>query len=455
MAIGAGSVWEYGTGGNNNNGGGYDSTIAGAGTDYSRQDSAQATFTDELAITAGSTTLTSTSAFFTSAMVGNAINIYETDSLGTNGFYFITGYTNTTTVTIDRAVSGSNNITTASGNVGGRLLVPTDTHLEAFVAGNKVWFAYGTYTITANVSISIGVGTNNNHVVHEGYYSTRGDSPTGANRPTINQTTYEYTLGTCTTVFNMIFSGSRNFALSTIVAPFEFINCKFENTYNASTAYCLIPTSTGGKYSGCEFRAQYGRAVAIASSGFNLFRRCYFHDSVTGIYTQSASQLMLLECVIDTCTNGILWSANSNPGSVIESSVFYACTTAVDSTGKYMRNASFTNNIFHGGSSNQTNCILDNDTNKSSSFRFNLFYNYTNNLYTGFGTLDSTNITGSDPVFTDAANGDFTLQSGSPALNAGASLTMAGLTGAYKWNIGVDQDDNAATASVESYAFWT
>ncbi len=48
-----------------------------------------------------------------------------------------------------------------------------------------------------------------------------------------------------------------------------------------------------------------------------------------------------------------------------------------------------------------------------------------------------------------AANRDFTVQSGSPVLDAGSQLgTTTGLIGDYKINIGVDQDDNTAGGSV-------
>jgi hypothetical protein len=66
------------------------------------------------------------------------------------------------------------------------------------------------------------------------------------------------------------------------------------------------------------------------------------------------------------------------------------------------------------------------------------------------GTNTSNVITGahnstSDPLLNDPANGDFTLQTGSPALATGLSAgTNIGVVGTYKQNIGVDQDDVTA-----------
>jgi hypothetical protein len=113
LALNATTVWRVRAGGDNTNGGGYDAAISGAGTDYTDQDAAQLSLTD-LAC-ADSTTLTSVTGGFTSAMIGNCVRI----SSGTNfvaGYYFVTGRTNTNTVTLDRKpVTGG---TTGSGGVG-------------------------------------------------------------------------------------------------------------------------------------------------------------------------------------------------------------------------------------------------------------------------------------------------------------------------------------------------
>jgi hypothetical protein len=101
MAINATAVWRVRAGGAASNGGGYDASISGAGTDYTDQDAAQASWTN-LATTGVTATVTSASATFTSAMVGNCIRIAS----GTNftaGYYFVVAFTNSTTVVLDRA----------------------------------------------------------------------------------------------------------------------------------------------------------------------------------------------------------------------------------------------------------------------------------------------------------------------------------------------------------------
>jgi hypothetical protein len=101
MAVNATAVWRVRPSGNNLNGGGYDAGISGAATDYSQQNAAQ---TSGSAGTATGTTTFSDAVAnsFTAAMVGNAIQIASGVGF-TAGFYFVTAFTSSTTVTLDRS----------------------------------------------------------------------------------------------------------------------------------------------------------------------------------------------------------------------------------------------------------------------------------------------------------------------------------------------------------------
>lgn len=100
MTINATAVWRVRPAGSNSNGGGYDSGIAGAGTDYSQQNSAQATGTHGTAT--GTTAFSDVTANnFTSLMVGNALYI---NGVGfTTGWYFCVGFTSSSAITLDRS----------------------------------------------------------------------------------------------------------------------------------------------------------------------------------------------------------------------------------------------------------------------------------------------------------------------------------------------------------------
>ena len=66
-----------------------------------------------------------------------------------------------------------------------------------------------------------------------------------------------------------------------------------------------------------------------------------------------------------------------------------------------------------------------------------LFYNNGSNANNV--TIDSSCVTEQNPLLTDPANGNFTLQPGSPAMNSGFDFSKIGLSGTYRNNIGIDQ----------------
>lgn len=130
MAVNATAIWRVRISGANTNGGGYDPGIGGAATDYSQQNAAQATGTNGAG--SGTTTFTdATAANFTSAMVGNAINISG------QGFYFVTAFTSATQVVVDRALGTFSAASWALG--GGWADFWTNTTSSNIVAGNIVY----------------------------------------------------------------------------------------------------------------------------------------------------------------------------------------------------------------------------------------------------------------------------------------------------------------------------
>jgi len=100
------AIWKVRAGGSQSNGGGFDPLVTNAGTDYTDQDSPQTSGTTGT-VTSGSTTFVDASAAFTSAMIGNVMQI----SAATGGsaaavdYYVITAYTSATTVTLARMIT--------------------------------------------------------------------------------------------------------------------------------------------------------------------------------------------------------------------------------------------------------------------------------------------------------------------------------------------------------------
>ncbi len=137
MAVNATAVWRIRASGSNTNGGGYDPAITGAGTDYSQQAAAQLSVTDAASV-ATTGVVTSVTGGFTAAMVGNAMFLSGTNF--TTGPYFITVFTDTNTVTVDRDPTTGGNGSAGTCKVGGGWASPAiNTALGYLVPGNTVF----------------------------------------------------------------------------------------------------------------------------------------------------------------------------------------------------------------------------------------------------------------------------------------------------------------------------
>lgn len=439
MAIGAGSVWEYQTGGNNNYGGGFDSTISGAGTDYSQQTTAAFAITD-LACVAGGAIVTSANGGFTSLMVGNGFNIVS----GTNftaGFYFIIGYTDGNTVTLDRTPVGGSSGSAGVANVGGCFAVPIDAQFEAFVAGNNVWVKNGAYTLSASIAVASTSATAVSPIVVEGYYSARGDTPIQNNMPALACGTYSITFGTFWGIRYLSGTGSSSpvFASNSLGGAF-FSDCKVLNNSGAADRTALyLRNSTAFS---CNLSSTNGYAVYSDVSNQSMLINCNMHNSKNGVTGVTAS-FIIEGCAIYNCTNAA-FTAGAAKNTVL-SSVVYNCAGGVK--------------FVNYGYSSIVNCIISGNTtglsenaNYITNFAKNCLF-YDNDTDVSNFVLDASNITGSDPLFNDPSNGDFTLNGTSPALGMGFDFSKIGLIGDYKLNIGIDQGDHTASGGT-SFSAW-
>lgn len=177
MALSANTVWEVRTAGSDVAGGGF---VSGAsGTDYSQQDAKNTvgnniSTTDAVAI--GTTTITSATASFTSAIVGNIVYFAGGTGSITGVWRQVATFTNSTTIVLDAAIAASTGMTM---NIGGALASPGQAS-ASIVASNTVYVKAGTYTITsATQSISGGCVKLNmagNPIQFVGYSTVRGDN---------------------------------------------------------------------------------------------------------------------------------------------------------------------------------------------------------------------------------------------------------------------------------------
>jgi hypothetical protein len=132
-------------------------------------------------VSAGTTTITSATASFTAAIVGNIIYLAGGSGSLAAGWYQVTSYTNATTIVVDRTVATGTGITM---NIGGAFASIAAANSVA-VSGNKIFVkAVGTYTQSGTTGPGAAGGTTPTapRCILQGYGTTRGDS----GRPVIN-----------------------------------------------------------------------------------------------------------------------------------------------------------------------------------------------------------------------------------------------------------------------------
>lgn len=303
MALPAGTVWELRTAGSDLNGGGF---VAGAtGIDYSQQN-AKNTVGNNIsttdAVTAASTTLVSATATFTADIVGNIIYLQGGSGTLTAGWYYVSAFTNSTTVTIDRNPGVSTGVTM---NIGGALA--TLTKLTAlWIASNKAFVkADGTYAPTATVSFTPNVAappdTPPNQLI--GYTTTRTDNGKATIQATTNTGITVLNCGQGYWIRNFIVDGN-NLGTSTCIivgAASSVYNCIAKNFKSAG-----ISIATGCVVAFCEVTGG-GSAAAAAINGLSgsIVRGNWVHDNACpGIVTGSSSTNNIIEFNVVTNNTG-------------------------------------------------------------------------------------------------------------------------------------------------------
>lgn len=288
MALASTTVWEVRTTGNDLNGGGFDS--ASPGFDYTLQDGPQVNVTD--LVTNGTSTVTSASGLFTSAMVGNSMYIAS----GTGGIvpdvYRIVSYTNSTTVVLDRS-TGLTSGTGATCRVGGALASPG--RAGALKQGtHRVFQKAGAYSIsvaTANVPNGmvnlIGSGTAALPGWWVGYDTNRTVGNMDTTLPVITSTV---TSGV------MLLMDVGHFLLRNITLNIVGTSFGVRSSRNTSlTDRCVINGDGGGR----------GVGITLFWTNNGYLSNCRFSNLGTAI----------------------------NGGALVQSSLIENCNTAIDGQG--------------------------------------------------------------------------------------------------------------------------
>lgn len=430
MALNAAIVWEVRTTGSANNGGGF--KTGATGTDYSQQDAAQDSGTD-LACADGDAAapvITSATHDFVATDVGNIINITEAGDGFTLGRYEIVSV-NANAATLDRACGTNGAKTGGDWYLGGAAISP-NTVAGVVVAGNTIWIKSGTYAELIDPP-NLFMGYGDKEVRFKGYKTTRDDNPTGTDRPLIDGGSVR---ANCLLVDNY---------------QFYFANLRFANATGDG-----VSAGAGNNYEtffiNCKSSNNGGDGFDLSGFGIPKLINCESNNNAIGFYAGNGNgPASLYGCYVhDNTSYGIgyyekwdcrdtISESNSGHGFYGQAyaSSYYLNCIAYNNTGASIDG--FNIKVLYNWKSIVVNNIsISNgrygfyNTNSSSL----CYFDY--NLYYGNGTAGLQDFTAgshdltSDPLFTAPTTGNFTLQAGSPCLDAGfAPGTDTGLIGTY------------------------
>ena len=431
MAISASAVWEVRpTVGSDTNGGGF---VAGAsGTDYSQQNSPNSggnngSTTDVVAT--GVATITSASASFTAAIVGNII--YLAGSGITTGWYQVVTYTNGTTVILDRSPGTGVGVTM---NVGGALATVSQGYANAAFVTTGTFTApvyvkaTGTYTVTSAFAPS---NANESPIAIIGYTTTRGDNGQFTWTTSTNSTPLVNVNGAANVVFqNINFTTTAGTVSDCItnnnvnIYGIACINCAMagfrygiNGNYNLEGAFtgltldsCLITGCTiGVNNSGSTFILAsliYGNSghgfycTAPHTFGIYLERSVFYDNGGSGAFIDNGSQYVaIINCGFDANTSDGLTVTGQSPGMPI----------------------SVWNTIFTGNGGYGFN--VTGQGYGAGSIRSNAYYNNTSGATSRTQLTNTSDVTLTGSPFTNPSGLDFTLNS---TAGAGAACKAAG-----------------------------
>jgi hypothetical protein len=421
------------------------------GTDYSQQAAAQVSAAD-ICIVDGATTeiYRSGATKWADDYVNNVIHLTAGTGF-TAGWYHITAIDANDDAVLDRSAGAAESVN-GTGAVGGAFLLGGSLDqevLQAVQAGNRIWLSGAnadpgsTYTMGEAVAGGTStVGTVTSPIRLSGYMAGRGDDCAGTKMPLLNSAAYNCTWPGYWIIKNLRSSNTTANGFQLLSGYTKCENCWFDNSSGTAGRYAVYDASGHSTFVGCQMSSAKG--IACGGSTGSRLVHCYLHDSDRGLVA-GGSTVSIIDCVFDSClvaagSYGYGIDAATTNDHTLVGNVFYNCTCGLHGT--TTAHLLVLGNIF----SSCVDGVLCTTATLSNLYDYNIWWNsIAGEDIHGFSQLKGPHDITADPLLHDPANGDFTLDAGSPALNAlNLSGTRNGMVGSYKWNIGVDQDDNAA-----------
>lgn len=418
MAIPSTTVWEVQTGGTDTNGGAYSS----GGTDYSLVTTKRTATGSNDSTTDGvannTTTFTSATAAFTSALIGNIIYLQGgTGSLAATRRHVVS-VTNATTIVLDASVATGTGITM---NIGGCLASLGESGRNK-TGGNTIWIKAGSYSITsATANVSGGCWSLNDVFYIEGYQTTRGDLGT---KPVLTASGITNFIMISTTggnggkslIRNLTLDGAslttgRGISSFGSVESITFQNFAGVYAFNdgggAAIANCTFTGCTGnntiliasGRMIGCLIYGNTNASVCITVSSYSSLFNCVAYNNTTGAtvgaFQMNGEDILFVNCV------------------AVNNSAYGFRNTSSSQTGRYIGCIAQGNgNIGFSFQSNPSNVQLVNCAG------YNNTSGDVSSLGTGVFVSNTGFVTGTATFFVDVATLDFRLSSNSSGLAA-------------------------------------
>ena len=443
MALSQETVWNVQSDGSDSNGGGF--KFGATGTDRTGQAAAWATLTASSVLNATTSIVNVAVGDYTvtAADVGNHLQI--TGGTATAGFYEITAVdTGNNRWTLDRSAGTAGQ--TVVGAMGGALASIHKVSNGVALAKNKIWVKAGTYTRTATTTVSNGSFWGNTYPVFViGYNTTRGDTPTGANRPVISLSTNSSLAGIditgtayianliidCNGLTSSIGIDVNNYCFVYNVTVREFTLAGFYNASTNGSAFVECEALGGTSAATCGF------GPGTSCGGATEYINCWAHDNacpgfLIGIYGATLNNCLSTNNT-GASSDGFRTDANCFP-FVMRNCIAHGNgrdglnkTTYV--IGDIVQNNIFTNNGRYG-----LNYAVVTPT--IPHIDYNAFRNNTtgakNNLDSTSGNYNSGPFTSHDVTlsadpYTNAATNDYTLNNNA---GGGAACREAGTPGA-------------------------
>lgn len=460
MAISGTTVWEVRTAGNDTNGGGFVAT----GTDYSQQDTKRtATGTNDSvtdAVSNGTSTITSATANFTAALIGNIIHLSGGSGGLASRWFQVISVTNATTIVVDRATPGAS--TGCTLNIGGALKTLGGLGFiwditGTYVAGQRAWFkAGGTFTIT-NAGTNVATGRLSNNMggaTIEGYNTVRGDNPTGTNRPLFQVASspggylFDFFGGNTNRIAHIRVDGNGvNCAVMRIDGLFYNVKVSGHSTGTgligansgfgdqSLAVYCEVSdgvsSATGIETLNC-INCLVKNMAGVGAHGFINNAACYFINCIS---TENAGYGFNLGNTFNCCYGCVAYDNGNSGFNSGSTAVRYFNCISEDNT-----NYGFTGSTTVGNWAGMlVACATYNNSVGATSV--------------GAEVIQIGMITGSGTFFTDGPNGDFSLNGSQGALLVGTGYGVYpdGLTVSLP-NIGAWQN-NVSSPSGGSESF--